>query len=411
MIHFESHELANGLKILVIEDAAQPMAVVNLLYDVGSRDESPDKTGFAHLFEHLMFGGSANIPVFDEPLQAAGGENNAFTNTDITNYYITLPANNLETAFWLESDRMLSLSFDPQVLDVQKKVVIEEFNQRYLNQPYGDAMLKLRPMAYKVHPYQWPTIGKEISHIEQATMDDVRNFFYTHYKPDNAVLVVGGAVKTQEVLQLAEKWFGPIPKGKTYIRNLPTEPPQMEVRKATTYGNVPLNAIYKAYHIPGRNHAHYHATDLVSDLLGRGQSSKLYQQLVKEKRLFNKINAYVTGTIDPGLLIIEGKLNEGVDIEKADAEIETIVAQLAENTVADRELQKVINQAESTFVFSAVEMLNTAMNLAYFHWLGDANRINTEMELLRSTTPAQVRDVAIDYLRPDNCSTLYYCKN
>jgi predicted Zn-dependent peptidase len=411
MVNFERFELGNGLQVFVVEDPSHPMAVFNLLYDVGSRDEAPDKTGFAHLFEHLMFGGSKHIPVYDEPLQAAGGENNAFTNTDITNYYITLPANNLETAFWLESDRMLSLSFDPKVLEVQKKVVIEEFKQRYLNQPYGDAMLKLRPLAYTKHPYMWPTIGKEIAHIENATMDDVRQFFYTHYRPEHATLVVGGNVKASVVYNLAEKWFGEIPKGDGRKRQLPQEPLQTEARQLNINGAVPLKAIYKAYHVPGRNHVHYHAVDLISDLLGRGKSSKLHHQLIKEQRLFNSINAYVTATEDPGLLIIEGKLNEGVSFEKADTAVEQIVANLRETKVAERELDKVMNQAESTFVFSGVEMLNTAMNLAYFHLLGDANRINTEMDTLRLTTTDSILQAAQQYLREDNCSTLYYDKN
>ena len=410
MVEFEKFELSNGLQVFVVVDPTHPMAVFNLLYDVGSRDEAADKTGFAHLFEHLMFGGSVNIPIYDEPLQAAGGENNAFTNTDITNYYITLPANNLETAFWLESDRMLSLSFDPKVLEVQQKVVIEEFNQRYLNQPYGDAMLKLRPLAYTVHPYMWPTIGKEIAHIQNATMNDVREFFYTHYRPEHATLVVGGNVNSAQVYKLAEKWFGSIPKGAGRLRNLPQEPTQKEARKQTATGKVPLNALYKAYHVPGRNHAHYHAVDLISDLLGRGKSSKLHHHLVKEQRLFNSINAYVTATEDPGLLIVEGKLNDGVAFERADKAIEQIVGELSQTKISDRELDKVMNQAESTFVFSGVEMLNTAMNLAYFHLLGDANRINTEMETLRSTTSDQVLEVAQQYIHPENCSTLYYNK-
>jgi len=300
MIPFSEFTLDNGLRVIVHEDRTVQIAVMNILYDVGSRDEQPHKTGFAHLFEHLMFGGSKNIPSYDEPLQMVGGENNAFTNTDITNYYLTVPASNLETGFWLESDRMLSLSFDPKVLEVQRKVVIEEFKQRYLNQPYGDVWLKIRPLAYTIHPYQWATIGKEISHIENATMDDVKEFFFTHYLPNNAVLVVAGNVTLEQVKQLSEKWFGPIPSGKRTERKLPTEPKQTQKRTLTVEAKVPANALYKSYHMPGRFHKDYYVADLLSDMLSRGQSSRLYETLVKEKEIFNSISSFVMGTIDPG---------------------------------------------------------------------------------------------------------------
>mgnify|MGYP000940784392 CR=1 FL=1 len=313
MIPYSSFTLPNGLRVLVHEDHTVQIAVINILYDVGSRDESPEKTGFAHLFEHLMFGGSVNIPSYDEPLQRVGGENNAFTSTDITNYYLTLPASNLETGFWLESDRMLSLSFDPRSLEVQRKVVIEEFKQRYLNQPYGDVWLKLRPLAYARHPYRWATIGKEIAHIEQATLEDVRNFFFRHYAPNNAVLVVAGKVTHEQVRTLAEKWFGPIPSRTIPERNLPAEPEQTERRTLTVEAKVPANALYKTYHMPGRFHPDYYAVDLLSDVLSRGQSSRMFNQLVKEQELFTSISSYVMGSIDPGLFVISGRLQEGVE--------------------------------------------------------------------------------------------------
>src|ERR1044071_3521328 len=297
MIAFKEFELENGLRVIVHEDRTVQIAVMNILYDVGSRDEQPHKTGFAHLFEHLMFGGSKNIPSYDEPLQLVGGENNAFTNTDITNYYLTVPASNLETGFWLESDRMLSLSFDPKVLEVQRKVVIEEFKQRYLNQPYGDVWLKLRPLAYQSHPYQWATIGKEIAHIEEATMDDVKDFFFAHYLPNNAVLVVAGNVTVDQIKQLSKKWFEPIPAGKKLERKLPLEPKQKGKRILNVEAKVPANALYKAYHMPGRFHADYYATDLLSDILSRGQSSRLYQKLVKEKEIFTSISSFVMGSL------------------------------------------------------------------------------------------------------------------
>ncbi|KAA9354897.1 MULTISPECIES: M16 family metallopeptidase [Larkinella] len=408
MIRFEHFVLDNGLKVYVHEDPTSPMATVNILYNVGSRDEDAGKTGFAHLFEHLMFGGSRNIPSYDEPLQKVGGENNAFTSPDITNYYITLPSANLETAFWLESDRMLGLSFDPTVLDVQQKVVIEEFKQRYLNQPYGDVWLKLRPLAYQVHPYQWATIGKDISHIETATMDDVKHFFYTHYLPNNATMVVGGNVTLEQVKQLSKKWFEPIPAGKVHARNLPQEPIQTEARFLETVAEVPLNALYKVYHMPGRFADNYYCADLLSDVLGRGKSSRLYQKLLKEHALFTGISAHSTGSLDPGLLVISGSLNQGVSLEEADAAIESVVNEIISQTVPEDELAKVKNQAEATLVFSEVELLNRAMNLAYAANAGNADWVNQETERIQAITPDDIQSIAQKLLRKENRSTLYY---
>ena len=408
MIHYEQFVLDNGLRVFVHEDESTPMAAVNILYNVGSRDEDPAKTGFAHLFEHLMFGGSRNIPSYDEPLQKVGGENNAFTSPDITNYYITLPAANLETAFWLESDRMLSLSFDPHVLDVQQKVVIEEFKQRYLNQPYGDVWLKLRPLAYQQHPYRWATIGKDISHIEEATLDDVRAFFFTYYLPNNAILVVAGNVTTEQVKQLCAKWFSPIPAGESYVRQLPTEPVQTEARKLETSAKVPLDGLYKAYHMPGRFEAGFHTADLLSDMLGRSKSSRLYQKLLRGNPLFSSINAYSTNSIDPGLLIVQGNLNKGVSLEEADAAVETVLQEFIDQPVPDDELAKVKNQAEATLAFSEVELLNRAMNLAFAANVGNPDLVNQEAALIQAVTPDGVQAMARQVLRRENCSTLYY---
>lgn len=408
MIHYEQFVLDNGLRVFVHEDESTPMVAVNILYNVGSRDEDPTKTGFAHLFEHLMFGGSRNIPTYDEPLQKVGGENNAFTSPDITNYYITLPAANLETAFWLESDRMLSLSFDPQVLDVQQKVVIEEFKQRYLNQPYGDVWLKLRPLAYKQHPYRWATIGKDVSHIEEATMDDVKSFFFKYYVPNNAILVVAGNVTVEQIKQLCDKWFAPIPAGDPYIRRLPVEPLQTEARKLETSAKVPLDALYKAYHMPGRFEAGFHSADLLSDMLGRSKSSRLYQQLLRNNPLFSNINAYITTSMDPGLLVIQGNLNKGVTLEEADAAVESVVQEFIDQAVSDDELAKVKNQAEATLAFSEVELLNRAMNLAYAANAGDPELVNQEATLIQAVTPSDIQAMAQQILRKDNCSTLYY---
>jgi zinc protease len=384
------------------------MAAVNILYNVGSRDEEENRTGFAHLFEHLMFGGSKNIPAYDEPLQKVGGENNAFTSPDITNYYITLPAVNLETAFWLESDRMMSLSFDPKVLEVQQKVVVEEFKQRYLNQPYGDVWLKLRPLAYQIHPYRWATIGKEISHIENATMDDVKAFFFKYYLPNNAILVVAGDVTIPQVKALTEKWFGSIAAGEKYVRNLPQEPLQTSARFLETEAKVPLNALYKAYHVPGRFAQDYYIADLMSDVLGRGKSARMYQKLLKERQLFANINAYNTSSIDPGLLVVQGNLNAGVSLEEADAAIEEVLQELVEVTLLQQELSKVKNQAESTLAFSEVELLNRAMNLAYAASVGNPDLVNLEAEKIQAVTVEEIQAMAKHVLRKENCSTLYY---
>lgn len=407
MVSFKEFTLENGLKVIVHEDPTVQIAVMNILYDVGSRDEHPEKTGFAHLFEHLMFGGSKNIPNYDEPLQRVGGENNAFTNTDITNYYLTLPASNIETGFWLESDRMLSLSFDPKVLEVQQKVVIEEFKQRYLNQPYGDVWLKLRPLAYQVHPYQWATIGKEISHIEDATLEDVKDFFFRYYVPNNAVLVVAGNVTVDQVRNLSEKWFGPISQGNK-TRDIKAEPKQTEKRFLEVKGKVPANAFYKAYHMPGRFHRDYYAIDLMNDIMSRGQSSRLYQQLVKEKEIFTSISSFVMGTIDPGLFVISGRVRDGITLENAEMEVTKVIDKLtAEGTTAE-ELDKVKIQAESTLEFGEVEVLNRAMNLAFAKLSGDANLVNEESRLIESTTVDDIQRVANDILREENSSVMYY---
>jgi zinc protease len=408
MIPYKQFALENGLRVLVHEDPTVQIAVMNILYDVGSRDELPTKTRFAHLFEHLMFGGSANIPSYDEPLQMVGGENNAFTSTDITNYYITLPAANLETAFWLESDRMLSLSFDHHVLEVQRKVVIEEFKQRYLNQPYGDVWLKLRPLAYKTHPYLWATIGKEISHIENATMDDVKEFFFTHYIPSNAIMVVAGKVTFDQVKEFSEKWFGPIPAGKKRVRNLPDEPKQVEKRMLTVEANVPANALYKTYHMPGRFHYDYYASDLMSDVLSRGHSSRLYQTLVKEKEIFTSISSFVMGTIDPGMLVINGRVKEGVTLGQAEDELELVLTKFKRDGVQNSELEKVKNQALATMEFDKVEVLNRAMNLAFASLSGDPDLVNKEPDRIKSVTNEDINRMATEILTETNSSAMYY---
>lgn len=411
MINYESFTLANGLKVIVHEDHSAPIAAFNLLYKVGARDEDPEKTGFAHLFEHLMFGGSKHVPEYDEPLQKVGGDNNAFTSNDITNYYITLPSSNLETAFWLESDRMLSLSFDPKVLEVQRSVVIEEFKQRYLNQPYGDAWLKLRPLAYKEHPYRWATIGKEISHIEKATMDDVKEFFFKYYLPNNAVLVVAGDVTLSEVKRLSEKWFGEIPMGKAVEKNLPVEPEQTEYRLLEVEEDVPIDSLYMVFHMGARLDDSYHAADLLSDILGRGKSSRLYNELIEQKRMFSSLSAHVSGSLDPGLFVIEGKLNTEFTIEEGEEAIWNLIEAFKSEELSELEVTKVKNKAESTLVFSEMELLNRAMNLAYAEMLGDVSLVNQELAKIRSVGPEDILATAEKVLRKENVSVLRYKSN
>jgi len=408
MVKFNRFTLDNGLRVLVHEDSTTPMAVVNILYDVGSRDENPEQTGFAHLFEHLMFGGSVNIPSYDEPLQRVGGENNAFTSNDITNYYITLPSSNLETAFWLESDRMLSLAFSEKSLEVQRNVVIEEFKQRYLNQPYGDVWLRLRPLVYKKHPYRWDTIGKTIQHIEDARIGDVKAFFKKHYNPQNAIMVVGGDVKLEQVKQLAEKWFGPIPAGEKYHRQLPQEPLQHEERRETVTAKVPLNDVYIAFQMENRFDKAYYVVELMSDILSRGNSSRLYRSLVKEKQIFSEVHAYMTGSIDKGMFVFEGKPLKNISIETAEASIWEELEKLKIETIPGDELTKVKNKTESTMIFSEMSLLDKAMNLAYYELLGDANNLNHETEKYLAVTPEQIKEEANKLFRKDNSSTLIY---
>lgn len=384
------------------------MVALNILYDVGARDEDPEHTGFAHLFEHLMFGGSVNIPDYDTPAQNAGGENNAWTNNDITNYYITLPYQNVETGFWLESDRMLSLSFSPQSLEVQRQVVIEEFKQRNLNQPYGDASHLLREMAYQNHPYRWPTIGKEISHIANATMEEVKSFFYRFYAPNNAILSVSGHISFEETVRLAEKWFDPIPKRNIPKRELPQEPRQTAIRRLTVERKVPVDTLYMAFHMCNRHDKNYYTFDLITDILSNGRSSRLVQNLTQKKKLFTSIDSYISGSLDEGLLQITGKPAPGISLEKAEEAIWQELEVLKTQPVSDNELEKVKNRYESEQIFNNINYLNVATNLAYFELLGNAEAINTEVDRYRSVTQEQIQDIARQTFIQDNCNILYY---
>ena len=400
--------LDNGLRVVHHEDCSTQMVALNVVYDVGARDEHPDHTGFAHLFEHLMFGGSANIPDYDTPLQRAGGESNAWTNNDITNYYLTIPAANAETAFWLESDRMLELAFSPQSLEVQRGVVLEEFKQRCLNQPYGDAGHLLRPLAYKVHPYRWPTIGKEPAHVAEATLDEVKRFFFSYYAPNNAVLAVTGNISWEKAKSLAEKWFAPIPRREVPVRQLPKEPAQQEERRLSVERNVPLNALFMAWHMCGREDEDYYAYDILSDILSNGPSSRLNYRLVKERQLFSSIDAYISGSRDAGLLHVCGKPAQGVTLEQAEEAVRAELEQLATRPVDTRELEKVKNKFEATQIFSNINYLNVATNLAWFELTGRAEDIDLETERYRAVTPEQLQQAAARAFRPGNGCTLYY---
>jgi len=408
MIQFEKFVLPNGMRVIVHEDKSTPMAVLDVMYDVGSRDEDPNQTGFAHLFEHLMFGGSIHIPSYDEPLQMAGGDNNAYTTNDLTNYYIQIPAENLETAFWLESDRMLSLAFDEKSLDVQRKVVCEEFKEHYLNKPYGDVWHKMRDLAYTKHPYRWMTIGKELSHVENASLQDVKDFFYKHYTPANAILSVAGNVTTAQVKLLAEKWFGDIPGGEKYKRDLPAEPVQKSPRKLTVNAKVPLDALYKCWHIYPRLDKRYYATDLITDLLSGGGSSRLFQSLVKEKQLFSNIECYHFGSVDAGLLAIEGKLVKGVTMEAAEHAVEQELEKMKTEKISDSELQKVKNKTESLITFEDVSLMNRANSLATYELLGDADLMNKELSMYQAVTADEIMEESSKIFNEDNSNTLYY---
>jgi zinc protease len=408
MIKYKRFSLENGLRVLVHEDKSTPLVAMNVLYDVGSKDEDPEKTGLAHLFEHLMFGGSKNIPEYDLPLQMVGGDNNAFTNNDITNYYLTIPSENIETGFWLESDRMLALDFSKKKLETQKNVVIEEFNQRYLNQPYGDAILKLRPLAYEVHPYRWPAIGSDIAHIENTDLELVRKFFFSHYAPNNAILTLAGNITYDLAIGLTQKWFSPIEKRKLETRNLPIEPEQEEERILTIEKDVPSTALYKVWHTGPRSSNNFYTLDVITDLLAGGESGRLYTKLVREKKLFSEINAYITADIDPGLLIIQGKLMKGIDIQHADKAVEEVIRSLENSNGIEDEMEKVKNKFESSTVFSNTSILNKAMNLSFYELLGDAELINNEVETYRRVTREMIMDAIRKYLIPSNCSTLYY---
>jgi len=408
MIEFRKSILNNGLRVIVHEDRSTPLVAMNILYDAGSKDEDPDLTGLAHLLEHLMYGGSANIPDYDTPLLLAGGENNAFTNNDITNYYITIPSENIETAFWLESDRMLDPDFTREKTEIQKNVVIEEFRQRYLNQPYGDVMIILRSLAYTTHPYKWPTIGTDISHIGRITNENVRQFFNANYAPKKAILALTGNIDPSMTFDLADKWFGSIPGRNAGTRSLPQEPEQQKAREITVKRNVPSDALFKAWHIGPRTAGDFYTLDLLTDLLAGGESGRLHSRLVRDLNLFSEINAYITSDFDPGLAVISGKIMKGVDIETAENELIRVIEEFKDGAVSDTEMEKVRNRYETSTVLSNTNILHKAMTLCMYELLGNADMINTDAANYRNVTKQMVSESAIRYFRPENCSTLHY---
>ena len=412
MIDFQRFILNNGLRVIVHEDNSTPLVAVNLLYDVGSRDENPTRTGFAHLFEHLMFAGSVNVPDFDQPIQHAGGENNAFTNNDMTNFYASVPAENLETLLWIESDRMLALSINARTFKVQRKVVVEEFNETTLNEPYGDMWHLMSDMVYKVHPYRWPVIGLEPKHIEEANLTEVKDFYKKFYVPNNAILVVAGNLEkcgsTEGVVQRIENWFGNITKGAVPPRELPPEPRQTSQIRKIVESNVPLEALYIAFRSPARRDDDYYAVDLLTDVLSNGSSSRFYRRLLKEQRLFSEIDCFQIGNIDPSVIIIEGKPSEGTSIEKAEAAIWDELELLKNDLIAENELQKLKNKIESQQAFGDAGALNKAMNLAYYELLGDANLINTEINNYNKVSAQDIQRVAKEIFTKENSAVLFY---
>jgi zinc protease len=408
MIEFERHILANGLKVIAHLDDSTPMVTTDLLYDAGARDEDPGATGMAHLFEHLMFEGTVSVPVFDTPVMLAGGENNAFTNSDITNYYITLPAGNLETALWLEADRMNNLNLSEERLMNQKSVVTEELRQRYLNQPYGDIQLLLRPLAYKVHPYRWPAIGIDISHIENAASSIIREFHHRHYNPSNAILSVAGSAKPEGVFIWAEKWFGDIPPSEKMTRMLPPEPAQESRREMTVRRNVPSAQLIMAFHTEGRKSRAFYILDLLTDILAGCDSGRFPGVLVRKKELFSEADIYLTGEVDPGLVIFSGKLMDGIDISKAEAAVIDELKRVAEQPVTEAELEKARNRYEAIRLMSYMNPGNKAFSLAFHELLGDADGINSEIEKYLSVTAGEIIKAASETFAPENCSVIYY---
>ncbi|GLR19258.1 M16 family metallopeptidase [Portibacter lacus] len=408
MISYERRVLSNGLRVIVHEDKSTPLVAINILYNVGSKNEEPNKTGFAHLFEHLMFSGSENVSDFDDPIQKAGGESNAFTNNDITNFYEILPAENFETALWLESDRMRSLVCGKKEFEIQQKVVIEEFKETTLNQPYGQVWHDVSAAAYKKHPYRWPTIGLIPEHIEKAQLKDVQKFYKKYYLPNNAILSISGNIEIEKAFESAEKWFGDIEAGEVITKTWEAEEPQTEFQQIIKEANVPLKSIYLNFHMGDRSSFDFYVCDVISDILSGGRSSRFYQRLLKDQELFSYIDAYITGTVDPGLFLIEAKPQDQIDTSEAIDAIWNELEILKSEPLSEEELEKVKNKIESALVFSEVNNLNKAINLGYYEMIGDISLINKQSDLYRSVTAADIQRVASNMFIKSNCTELIY---
>jgi len=408
MISYNKFILGNGLRVLLHTDKSTPLVATNILYHVGSRDEDPQKTGFAHLFEHLMFSGTQKVPDYDDPIQKAGGENNAFTINDVTNFYTILPLKNMETGLWIEADRMHGLDITPKAFETQQKVVIEEFKETCLNQPYGDVWHLLSSMAYEKHPYRWPTIGLDISHIENAQLKDVKEFYSNFYTPSNAVLVISGNIDEDKTLKMIEKWFNPVPGSQKIVKNFPIEPPQNQPRRKLIESDVPADALYLAFKTPDRKDPLYYATDTISDILAHVESSRLYLILVKEKKLFSAIDAYLTGTIDPGLFVIEGRLSTGITLTQAEEELWKVLTQLKNELIEQHELIKIKNKIYTNLAFSELSVVNKAINLAFYEAMDDSELINKEYEYYQNITAENIKISAERIFSLNQCSTLIY---
>lgn len=411
MIDFKKYTLDNGLRLLVHPDASTPMVTVCLTYDVGTRDEDPERTGFAHLFEHLMFGGSKHAPNFDDYIQNAGGENNAMTNQDMTIYYDMLPVENLEVALWLEADRMANLNLTKKALNKERKVVVEEFKETSIEEPYGDIWHHIGPLVYTVHPYSVPTIGKTFKHIEDATLEEVAAFYRKFYCPNNAILSICGKVEAEEVFEKVNKWFGQIPAAAPNLRNLPKEPMQTERRELWVKAAVEAPAIYFVFHAAERMHPDYYLDEILSDVLGDGDASLLFKKMVKELQLFSEVDAYITGTLDTGLFVLEGKLAEGHNFEEAEAAFWNILNILKENPLSEKDLQRQQNRIEHNLEFAEVTSFHKAVSLGYYELLGDANWINEEGARYRSITVEGIQNRAQALFQPHKVSVVYYQPN
>jgi predicted Zn-dependent peptidase len=413
LIPYETYQLKNGLTVVLHHDPKRTVVAVNVLYKVGSRNDPPGRTGFAHLFEHLMFGGSENVPDFDEALQLAGGENNAVTGADQTLYYDILPADNVETALWLEADRMARLKLDQKSLDTQKKVVVEEFKETCLEEPYGDLYHHLNDLVYKVHPYRWPVIGDRFEHIEDASLEDVRNFYYTYYRPDNAILAIAGGYDNSLIRSQIEKWFGDIsPSGPEHRQpELPEEPEQTETRRKEVVADVPSPVIYLSYRTPARMHPDFPAIDILCFLLGGGRSSLLYRRLVRDGDLFAEVSASHNDGLDSGSVMIDARPDEDADYDEARAALFTTVEEFVQKGVTEPQLAKVMNRLEQHNHFKSINISSRASELAFYAALGKPELINSELEQYLAVTVADVNRVARSYLRPESLSEVdYFCE-